>query len=79
MREQTIGLIYEKIDYYIKISLDNNYEIKFSETPSFLPFEVLDSFELDTINDTDKFYNWVYPTYEESSYKIEKHPNACEV
>ena len=27
------------------------------------------------LNDNDKFYNWVYPNYEESSYKIEKHPN----
>ena len=53
--DSTSFKIGEKIDYYIKISLDNNYEIKFSETPSFLPFEVLDSFEVDTINDTDKF------------------------
>jgi len=45
----------EKIDYSIKISLENNYDIKFSEKPNFLPFEVLDSFEADTINDTDKF------------------------
>ena len=27
------------------------------------------------LNDNDKFYNWVYPSYEESSYNIEKHPN----
>jgi len=25
--------------------------------------------------DKDKFYNWVYPTYEECAYKKEKHPN----
>ncbi len=36
----------EKIDYYIKISIDNNYDIKFSEKPNFLPFEVLVSFDL---------------------------------
>jgi len=45
----------EKIDYYIKISLENNYDIQFSEKPNFAPFEVLDSFEADTISDTDKF------------------------
>ena len=45
----------EKIDYSIKISLKNKYDIKFSEKPNFLPFEVLESFETDTINDTDKF------------------------
>ena len=53
--DSTSFKIGEKIDYYIKISFNNNYEIKFSETPSFLPFEILDSFEVDTINDTDKF------------------------
>ena len=45
----------EKIDYSIKISLKNKYAIKFPEKPNFLPFEVLESFETDTINDTDKF------------------------
>tara|TARA_Y100000590_G_scaffold463529_1_gene630515 strand:- start:597 stop:2180 length:1584 start_codon:yes stop_codon:yes gene_type:complete len=45
----------EKIDYYIKISIDNNYDIKFSEKPNFLPFEVLDSFEEDTILDNENF------------------------
>ena len=39
----------EKIDYSIKISLKNKYDIKFSEKPNFLPFEVLESFESDTI------------------------------
>ncbi len=45
----------EKIDYYIKISSENNYDIRFSEKPNFLPFEVLDSFKQDTISDNDKF------------------------
>ena len=45
----------EKIDYSIIISFENNYDIKFPEKPNFMPFEVLDSFEADTINDTDKF------------------------
>jgi len=45
----------EKIDYSIIISLENNYDIKFPEKPNFMPFEVLDSFEADTIDDTDKF------------------------
>ena len=38
--DSTSFKIGEKIDYYIRISLDNNYNIKFSEKPNFLPFEV---------------------------------------
>lgn len=53
--DSTSFKIGEKIDYYIKISLDNNYNIKFSEKPNFLPFEVLESFKTDTLNESDKF------------------------
>ena len=53
--DSTSFKIGEKIDYYIRISVDNNYNIKFSEKPNFLPFEILESFKTDTINDTDKF------------------------
>ena len=52
--DTTVFKIGEKIDFYIKVSSDNNYNIRFSEKPNFLPFEVLDSFNQDTISDNDK-------------------------
>ena len=52
--DTTFFKIGEKIDFYIKVSSDNNYNITFSEKPNFLPFEVLDSFNQDTISDNDK-------------------------
>ena len=52
--DTTVFKIGEKIDFYIKVSSDNNYNITFSEKPNFLPFEVLDSFNQDTISDNDK-------------------------
>tara|TARA_Y100001970_G_scaffold291890_1_gene430869 strand:+ start:6841 stop:8376 length:1536 start_codon:yes stop_codon:yes gene_type:complete len=42
-------MIGEKIDYYIKIKSDTLVDIKFSEKPFFLPFEILEEYPLDTV------------------------------
>ena len=39
--DSTSIMIGEKIDYYIKIKSDTLVDIKFSEKPFFLPFEIL--------------------------------------
>ena len=46
--DSTSIMIGEKIDYYIKIKSDTLVDIKFSEKPFFLPFEILEEYPLDT-------------------------------
>ena len=47
--DSTSIMIGEKIDYYIKIKSDTLVDIKFSEKPFFLPFEILEEYPLDTV------------------------------
>ena len=47
--DSTSIMIGEKIDYYIKIKSDTLVDIKFSEKPFFLPFEILEEYPLDTM------------------------------
>ena len=55
--DSTSVMIGQKIDYYIKIKSDTLVDIKFSEKPFFLPFEILENYPLDTIkNESDYLF-----------------------
>ena len=59
--DSTSIMIGEKIDYYIKIKSDTLIDIRFSEKPFFLPFEILEEYPLDTIeNEFDYVYSKKY-------------------
>ncbi len=59
--DSTSIMIGEKIDYYIKIKSDTLIDIRFSEKPFFLPFEILEEYPLDTIeNEFEYVYSKKY-------------------
>ena len=45
----------EEILYTIEIKSDNNYNIKFDEKPNFIPFEILKTYQTDTLNSSSSF------------------------
>ena len=45
----------EELNFKIDISSKNKYNISFDEIPNFMPFEILESFDTDTILDSSTF------------------------
>ena len=45
----------EELNFKIDISSKNKYNISFDEIPNFMPFEILESFDTDTIQDSSTF------------------------
>ena len=45
----------EELNLKIDISSKNKYNISFDEIPNFMPFEILESFDTDTIQDSSTF------------------------
>ena len=45
----------EEILYTIEIKSDNNYNIRFDEKPNFIPFEILKTYQTDTLNNSSSF------------------------
>ena len=45
----------EEILYTIEIKSDNNYNIRFDEKPNFIPFEILKTYQTDTLNSSSSF------------------------
>jgi hypothetical protein len=45
----------EEILYTIEIKSENNYNIRFDEKPNFIPFEILKTYQTDTLNNSSSF------------------------